>query len=156
MSEESLVPRYRSGTAVTMRVRDVRFDFGHDDFVRRVIDAAAHLGLVEAHRVDADEAADLVAIALRGTADAPASALARHLADRDEVLRHDGRGLAHWLRRLVLRGAWLDQRVADGHLEPRFVPGRGFTHRSARTGAPAAEGLATPDWSAHAYRRAAA
>lgn len=156
MPAPPLIPRYRSGSAVSLRVRDVRFDFAWEDFTDRVVDAAALLGLVDAHRVGADEAADLVAIALRGEIDGAPTGLGRHLCERAAELRHDGRGLAHWLRRLVLRGAWLDQRVADGDLEPRFVPGRGFTHRLARTGAPVAEGLVTPDWSAHAYHRLAA
>lgn len=139
-----------------MRVRDVRFDFAHEDFRARVVAAAARLGLVDAHRVAPGEAADLVAIALDEAPPDGAGALARHLTERAAELRHDGRGLGHWLRRLVLREAWLDRMVADGHLVPRFVPGRGFTHRDARTGAPVADGLVTPDWSAHAYHPAAA
>jgi hypothetical protein len=30
------------------------------------------------------------------------------------------RSLVHWLRRLVFRGAWLDQRVKEGELEILF------------------------------------
>jgi len=156
VSEDPLAPRYRSGRDVRLAVGTVRFEFNDEDFSRRVVAAAARLGLVDGAAVGDDERADLAAIAIDGRARAPHSDLARHLGQIDHLLVHDGRDLTHWLRRLVFRGAWIDQLVTEGNLEPVFVQGRGFAYRSPATGAPTADDAGAPDWSAHAYRRTAA
>ncbi len=68
----------------------------------------------------------------------------------------------HWLRRLVFRGAWLDQRVKEGELSVSFdeqtgsfcyvqpVGGRDGT--SSRGGEPI-ELAPEPSWGRVAYRR---
>ncbi len=67
----------------------------------------------------------------------------------------------HWLRRLVFRGAWLDQRVKEGELSVRFdeltgsfayvQPATG-ARRRARGGEPI-ELAPEPSWNRVAYRR---
>ncbi len=156
MSQDPLASRYRSGDEVTLEAGGITLRFNRRDFGRRVAAAAGRLGLVDAARTDGDERADLAEIAIHGHAATPRSALAAHLDGRRGQLVHDGRDLVYWLRRLVFRDAWLDQQVTDGHLQPVFTQGRGFTYRSAATGAPAADGATVPDWSAHAHRGAAA
>jgi hypothetical protein len=141
---------------VCLTIGSVRFEFNREDFSQRVVAAATRLGLVDGATIGDDERADLTAIAVDGHATGPHSDLARHLGQIDHLLVHDGRDLTHWLRRLVFRGAWIDQLVTQGHLEPVFVQGRGFTYRSPGTGAPTADDAGAPDWSAHAYRRTAA
>lgn len=156
MSQDPLAPRYRSGDEVTLEAGGITLRFNRHDFGRRVAAAAGRLGLVDAARTGTDERADLSAIAIHGHAARPRTALAAHLDRHRAQLVHDGRDLAYWLRRLVFRDAWLDQQVTDGHLHPVFTQGRGFTYRSAATGAPTADGATAPDWSAHAHRGAAA
>lgn len=156
MSEDPLAPRYRSGRDVRLTVGAVRFEFNRDDFSQRAAAAAARLGIVDGAAIRDGDRADLTAIAIGGHGQGADGDLARHLRQIDHLLVHDGRGLTHWLRRLVLRGAWIDQLVNDGRLEPVFVPGRGFAYRSSTTGAPTADDAGAPDWSAHAFRRTAA
>jgi hypothetical protein len=51
----------------------------------------------------------------------PASALGEHInACWIQLAGPSERSLVHWLRRLVFRGAWLDQRVKEGELEIVF------------------------------------
>jgi len=158
MSRDPLAPRYRTGDDLALCAGAVRFEFSREDFAARVVAAAARLGLVDAHAVGDADRDDLVAIAVRGAREAARDGgeLAEHLGAHRHRLVHEGRDLVHWLRRLVMREAWIDRHVADGHLEPVFVPGRGFAYRAAATGAPAAEDPGAPDWSAYLYRRTAA
>jgi hypothetical protein len=65
----------------------------------------------------------------------------------------------HWLRRLVFRGAWLDQRVHEGELSIAFDEAAGsFVYvqpadsRSASTAEPI-ELAPEPSWGRVAYRR---
>src|SRR5215217_5952286 len=51
----------------------------------------------------------------------PASALGEHVNDCwPELVGPAERSLVHWLRRLVFRSAWLDQRVKEGELDVVF------------------------------------
>ena len=157
MSQDPLAPRYRSGDDVTLAAGAVRFHFAREDFAQRVVAAATRLGLVHATEVSARDRDDLGEVAIHGAAPDAASdacgGLAEHLRQPGAVLTHEGRDLAHWLRRLVMRGAWLDQQVTDGRLEPVFAEGRGFGYRAAGSEAPAPDDPGAPDWSSHAYRR---
>ena len=51
----------------------------------------------------------------------PPPALGEHVNDCwPELVGPADRSLVHWLRRLVFRGAWLDQRVKEGELDVAF------------------------------------
>ena len=60
----------------------------------------------------------------------------------------------HWLRRLIFRGAWLDQRVLEGELEVVFIPFEGsFCYvQPDRPGEPI-ELSPEPSWRRVAYGR---
>jgi hypothetical protein len=65
----------------------------------------------------------------------------------------------HWLRRLVFRGAWLDQRVKEGELEVSYDEDSGtFAYvQPAEPGTPgrgeAIELAPEPSWGRVAYRQ---
>lgn len=149
-----LSPSYSSGHDFSVEVDGVRFRFSAADFTSRVGAAAIHLGLVARPHLGADELDDLVALAAHGRIGQPASGLTAHVESHRDRLLDGPDDLVQWLRRLVFRGAWIDQQVADGTLVPEFDESRGFRYRSAATGQPAAEAASVPDWSDIAYRGA--
>jgi hypothetical protein len=65
----------------------------------------------------------------------------------------------HWLRRLVFRGAWLDQRVKEGELAVVFNERTGSfgyvqpTDRGSQGGGEPIELAPEPSWGRVAYRR---
>ena len=68
-----------------------------------------------------DEREDLVNLAVNGEVPEPHSELGEHINDCWVDLNGPSeRSLVHWIRRLVFRGAWLDQRVMEGELEIVF------------------------------------
>lgn len=153
MSEgPGLSPRYSSGQDFAIRVGAVRFEFNARDFAARVGDAAARLRIVRREQLDADATEDLVALCAHGRIPAPRSPLAAHLDRHGDALLGYDDDLVHWLRRLVFRGAWIDQHVTDGRLEPLFEEGYGFRYRSTSTGHAVDDEAPVPDWSALAYR----
>ena len=151
MSLGPLSPSYSSGHDFAVEVEGVRFRFSAGDFASRVGAAAERLGLIGRARLGPGETEDLVALTAHGRIAEPASGLAAHIDAHREALLDGPDDLVHWLRRLVFRGAWVDQQVADGTLAPEFDETRGFRFRSAATGQPAADEPAVPDWSAVAY-----
>jgi hypothetical protein len=59
----------------------------------------------------------LVNLAVNGEITEPASGLGEHVNDCwPDLVGPADRSLVHWLRRLVFRSAWLDQRVKEGEL----------------------------------------
>ena len=111
---------YESGSDYVLEYGELRFTFNERDFTERVEQAAVKLGFVGGQLEDA-EREDLVNLAVNGHVENPASALGDHVNSSWHDL--DGpseRSLVHWLRRLVFRGAWLDQRVKEGELEVVF------------------------------------
>ena len=64
------------------------------------------------------------------------------------------RSLVHWLRRLVFRSAWLDQRVKEGELDVRFdTDEHTFAYiQPDRDGEPV-ELAPEPSWGRVAYKR---
>lgn len=147
MGREHLSPSYSSGNDFSVDVQGVRFGFSAADFASRVGAAAAQLRLLPRAQIGEREIADLVAVAVHGAILEPASALADFIETHREVLLCGEADLVHWLRRLVFRGAWIDQQVADGTLLPEFDEDSGFRYRSAATGQLALEEPAVPDWS---------
>src|SRR5665809_168369 len=74
------------------------------------------LGFVP-RRLDDSEREDLVNLAVNGEVADPTSDLGDHVnACWIELSGPSDRSLVHWLRRLVFRGAWLDQRVKEDEL----------------------------------------
>ena len=111
---------YESGSDYVLEYGELRFTFNERDFTERVEQAACKLGFVDGH-LEGREREDLVNLAVNGEVTDPPSALGEHVNESWAEL--DGpseRSLVHWLRRLVFRGAWLDQRVKEGELEVVF------------------------------------
>src|SRR6201982_3374072 len=108
---------YDSGQDYVLEYGELRFTFNEDDFSERVEQAARKLGFV-AGGLDGDEADELVNLTVNGEVQDPASGLGEHVNDCwPELVGPADRSLVHWLRRLVFRSAWLDQRVKEGELE---------------------------------------
>ncbi len=111
---------YESGADYVLEYGELRFTFNERDFTERVEQAATKLGFV-AGSLTLDERDDLVTLAVNGEVSDPASGLGHHVnLCWFELTGRPERSLVHWLRRLVFRGAWLDQRVKEGELDVIF------------------------------------
>ena len=111
---------YESGADYVLEYGELRFTFNERDFTERVELAAIRLGFVDAPLED-EEREDLVNLAVNGEVVDPASSLGEHVnVSWTRLHGPSDRSLVHWLRRLVFRGAWLDQRVKEGELELVF------------------------------------
>ena len=111
---------YESGQDYVLEYGELRFTFNERDFAERVEQAGHKLGFVAA-RLDGTELEDLVNLTVNGEVSDPASALGEHVNDCwPELVGPAERSLVHWLRRLVFRSAWLDQRVKEGELDVAF------------------------------------
>jgi len=111
---------YDSGEDFVLEYGELRFTFNEADFSQRCEQAALKLGFVGG-RLGQQELEDLVNLAVNGEILDPASALGEHVNDCwPELVGPAERSLVHWLRRLVFRGAWLDQRVKEGELTVIF------------------------------------
>ena len=129
---------YDSGEDFVLEYGELRFTFNERDFIERCEQAALKLGFVSG-RLDAPELEDLVNLAVNGEINEPASALGEHVNDCwPELVGPSDRSLVHWLRRLVFRSAWLDQRVKEGELDVAFDVATQYLHlRAARPRRPA-------------------
>src|ERR1700745_3331866 len=115
---------YDSGEDFVLEYGELRFTFNERDFAERCEQAALKLGFVGG-RLEEHELEDLVNLAVNGEIQDPASALGEHVNDCwPELVGPSDRSLVHWLRRLVFRSAWLDQRVKEGELDIAFDVGR--------------------------------
>ena len=111
---------YDSGEDFVLEYGELRFTFNERDFSERCEQAAIKLGFV-GERLGDHELEDLVNLAVNGEIQEPASGLGEHVNDCwPELVGPSDRSLVHWLRRLVFRSAWLDQRVKEGELELVF------------------------------------
>jgi hypothetical protein len=111
---------YNSGEDFVLEYGELRFTFNERDFAERCEQAGLKLGFVGGRLAD-EELEDLVNLAVNGEISDPASALGEHVNDCwPELVGPAERSLVHWLRRLVFRGAWLDQRVNEGELDVVF------------------------------------
>ncbi len=111
---------YESGADYVLEYGELRFTFNDRDFTERIEQAAVKLGFVGGPLGD-DEREDLVNLAVNGEVSHALSSLGEHIVDRwGDLHGPSDRSLVHWLRRLVFRGAWLDQRVMEGELEIVF------------------------------------
>src|SRR5213082_3870160 len=111
---------YNSGEDFVLEYGELRFTFNESDFSERCEQAAIKVGFVGG-RLGEEELEDLVNLAVNGEISEPASALGEHVNDCwPELVGPADRSLVHWLRRLVFRSAWLDQRVKEGELDVAF------------------------------------
>lgn len=111
---------YSSGEDFVLEYGELRFTFAERDFAERCEQAARTVEFVEVP-LDQTELEDLVNLTVNGEVIDPASRLGEHVnLCWPELMGHDEHSLVHWLRRLVFRGAWLDQRVLEGELDVRY------------------------------------
>jgi hypothetical protein len=111
---------YDSGEDYVLEYGELRFTFNEEDFRQRVEQAAVKLGFVDPGLAN-EELDDLVNLAVNGEIREPISGLGEHVNERwYDLVGPADRSLVHWLRRLVFRGAWLDQRVKEGELDVYF------------------------------------
>jgi hypothetical protein len=111
---------YESGSDYVLEYGELRFSFNERDFSQRVEQAAVKLNFTEPG-LEYDELHDLVELAVNGEIRETASTLGEHVNENwGELVGDSRRSLVHWLRRLVFRGAWLDQRVKEGELDIVF------------------------------------
>jgi hypothetical protein len=144
---------YNSGEDFVLEYGDLRFTFNERDFSERCEQAAIKLGFVGG-RLGEDELEDLVNLAVNGDIQDPASALGEHVNECwPELVGPAERSLVHWLRRLVFRSAWLDQRVNEGELTFSFVEDTGsFVYVQHDDGGEPIELAPEPSWGRVAYR----
>jgi len=120
MDETRRRGNYDSGEDFVLEYGELRFSFNERDFSERCEQAALKLGFVHG-RLSETELDDLVNLSVNGEIQDPASSLGEHVNDCwPELCGPSDRSLVHWLRRLVFRSAWLDQRVKEGELEVVF------------------------------------
>ncbi|HEY3960592.1 MAG TPA: hypothetical protein VGL68_08785 [Solirubrobacteraceae bacterium] len=157
--ETSRRGNYDSGEDFVLEYGELRFTFNEDDFSERCEQAALKVGFVGG-RLGEEELEDLVNLAVNGEIVDPASQLGEHVNDCwPELVGPAERSLVHWLRRLVFRGAWLDQRVNEGELDVAFDPESGgfaYVQPTADPRAAAGEPIELapePSWGRVAYRR---
>ena len=145
---------YSSGEDFVLEYGELRFTFNERDFGERCEQAAIRLGFVGG-RLGEDELEDLVNLVVNGDLPDPASALGEHVNDCwPELVGPAERSLVHWLRRLVFRGAWLDQRVTEGELTVSFDEEAGdFVYLPASRRGEPIELAPEPSWGKVAYRR---
>jgi hypothetical protein len=145
---------YDSGEDFVLEYGELRFTFNERDFTERVEQAATKLGFVGG-LLGNDEREDLVNLAVNGEVPEPQSELGDHINERwGDLNGPSERSLVHWIRRLVFRGAWLDQRVMEGELEVVFDEGSSsFGYAQPDRNFELIELSAEPSWRKVAYRR---
>ena len=143
---------YDSGEDFVLEYGELRFTFNERLYQERCEQAAMKLGFVGG-RLGEPELEDLVNLAVNGEIPDPTSALGEHVNDCwPELVGPADRSLVHWLRRLVFRSAWLDQRVKEGELDVAFnVESHTFAYvQPERDGEPI-ELAPEPSWGRVAY-----
>jgi hypothetical protein len=144
---------YESGSDYVLEYGELRFSFNERDFAQRVEQAAVKLDFTHSG-LGHDELHDLVELAVTGEIREAASSLGEHVNENwGELVDGSTRSLVHWLRRLVFRGAWLDQRVKEGELDVVFDPAANtFGYVQPDRDSEPIELSREPSWSGLAYR----
>ena len=144
---------YDSGEDYVLEYGELRFTFNEEDFRQRVEQAAVKLRFIEPG-LGGEELEDLVNLTVNGEIREPVSPLGHHVNDRwYDLVGPADRSLVHWLRRLVFRGAWLDQRVKEGELEVVFDDQtHSFGYAQPDRDFEVIELSPEPSWSEVAYR----
>jgi hypothetical protein len=145
---------YESGSDYVLEYGELRFTFNERDFTERVEQAAMKLGFVSGP-LDELEREDLVNLAVNGEVPEASSDLGEHVnACWSKLCGPSDHSLVHWLRRLVFRGAWLDQRVKEGELEVVFdEKDHTFGYAQPDRDYEVIELSPEPSWANVAYRR---
>ena len=145
---------YESGSDYVLEYGELRFAFNEGDFGQRVEQAAVKLNFVNKGLTD-DELHDLLDLAVNGEISEPTSLLGEHINENwEDLVGPSNRSLVHWLRRLVFRGAWLDQRVKEGELDIVFdADSHAFGYVQPERDAEPIELSREPSWARLAYRR---
>jgi len=145
---------YESGSDYVLEYGELRFAFNEQDFSQRVEQAAVKLDFVEAGLAP-EEVHDLLELAVNGEIREPTSLLGEHINEHwSELVGPANRSLVHWIRRLVFRGAWLDQRVKEGELDIVFDEhSQTFGYVQPDRGSELIELSREPSWKRSAYRR---
>jgi len=144
---------YESGSDYVLEYGELRFSFNEHDFAERVEQAAVKLDFVDPG-LGPEQLHDLLELAVNGEIIEPSSTLGEHVNENwTELVGPANRSLVHWIRRLVFRGAWLDQRVKEGELDVSFnVDTHTFGYvQPDRDGEPI-ELSREPSWARLAYR----
>jgi hypothetical protein len=143
---------YDSGDDFVLEYGELRFTFNERDFSERCEQAAMKLGFVGS-RLGDTELEDLVNLAVNGEIPDPSSELGEHVNDCwPELVGPADRSLVHWLRRLVFRSAWLDQRVKEGELDVSFnAHSQSFAYVQPDRGNEPIELAPEPSWGRVAY-----
>ncbi len=143
---------YSSGDDFVLEYGELRFTFNERDFGERCEQAALKLGFVSG-RLEGEEAEDLVNLVVNGEIDEPASELGDHVNECwPELVGPAERSLVHWLRRLIFRGAWLDQRVKEDELDLAWDDETGsFSYLQPQRGGERIELAPEPSWDRVAY-----
>src|SRR6476619_2240668 len=143
---------YDSGSDYVLEYGELRFTFNERDFCERVEQAALKLNFIES-RLAFEEIEDLVNLVVNGEVDDAVSALGHHINECwCELTGNDEGSLVHWLRRLVFRGAWLDQRVIEGELDIVFdESSQTFGYVQPDRDSELIELSAEPSWGSIAY-----
>lgn len=144
---------YESGSDYVLEYGELRFSFNEHDFAQRVEQAAVKLEFT-GPGLGHDELLDLVELAVNGEIRESHSSLGEHVnANWDDLAAEGGRSLVHWMRRLVFRGAWLDQRVIEGELDVVFDPDSNtFGYVQPDRDSEPIELSREPSWAELAYR----
>ena len=144
---------YESGSDYVLEYGELRFAFNEQDFAQRVEQAAVKLNFISPG-LEYDELHDLVELAVNGEIREPSSTLGEHINENwTELVGPANRSLVHWLRRLVFRSAWLDQRVKEGELDIAFdVDTHTFGYVQPDREAEPIELSREPSWARLAYR----
>jgi len=145
---------YSSGEDFVLEYGDLRFTFNERDFSQRCEQAARRLGFI-GDSIAEDEAEDLINLVVNGEVTDPASALGQHINECwPQLVGPSDRSLVHWLRRLIFRSAWLDQRVKEGELDIAFDEETGaFVYIQPGRGGEPIELAPEPSWGRVAYVR---
>jgi hypothetical protein len=143
---------YDSGQDFVLEYGELRFTFNEDDFSERCEQAGIKLGFL-AGPLEHPEIEDLVNLVVNGEVADPASRLGEHVNDCwPELVGPAERSLVHWLRRLVFRSAWLDQRVIENELDVHFDELEGaFSYVQPDRGHEPIELSPAPSWGRVAY-----
>ena len=114
---------YDSGSDYVLEYGELRFSFNEEDFAQRVEQAAVKLDFVDGGPRPARSSRTCSSSRSTARSASPPRSLGEHINEHwTELVGPASRSLVHWIRRLVFRGAWLDQRVKEGELDIVFDP----------------------------------